>query len=181
MIKFTLRLLCLVWLAAAVPGPPAQAAHSTGGVPLTPDLKSLLLALPLIDGARLTRAALDESVVVVSFFASWCPPCRVEFEHLKRIDAAYGGNGVTVVVLNVFEDYGSYGDGGGRLIRFLAGQGARFPVLRGNPAIRAAFGDVTRIPTLYVFDHAGHPAKTNLSLSELDAAVRGLLTASRRF
>jgi thiol-disulfide isomerase/thioredoxin len=161
------------------------AAPQDSGITLSPDLKSLLGRLAPVDGPGLKAGGLDGKVVVVSFFASWCPPCRVEFEQLRRLQAAYGGRGLAVVVVNLFEDWGGFSDGGVRLVRFLARRIPPFPVVKGNEAAAAAFGNVARIPTLFIFGRDGRQAthfvheegatKTHLSLDELRAAIARLL------
>ena len=81
-------------------------------------------ALPSLDGPALTAADLADHVVVVNFFASWCPPCDPEFDNLKQVDQDYRGRGVTVISINIFEDY--FGDDGGpRLKGFLADKAPR--------------------------------------------------------
>ncbi len=43
--------------------------------------------------------------VVLNFWASWCLPCREEMPNLERAWREFRGRGVTVVGLNVADDY----------------------------------------------------------------------------
>ncbi len=44
-------------------------------------------------------------VVVLNFWASWCLPCREEMPNLERAWREFRGRGVTVLGLNVADDY----------------------------------------------------------------------------
>ena len=94
------------------------------------------------------------------------------------------------------------GDGGGgqhleghfggadraRLAGFLADKAADFTVLGEGEAVGPLFGEVARIPTVFVFDRAGRPVlhfihregarKTHVTGEELEAAVEQALEAS---
>ena len=41
--------------------------------------------------------------VIVSFFASWCPPCRQELPIMNSLVNEFRGKGITVVLINVKE------------------------------------------------------------------------------
>ena len=128
--------------------------------------------------------ALEDRIVVLAFFASWCPPCHPEFDHLKAIDARYRDDEVTVVAVNIFEDYIGGGDTA-RLEAFLVAKAPAFAVLGEGERVAGLFGKVERIPTLFVFGTDGGPVlhfihargakKTHAGYDEIEAAVRGLL------
>ncbi len=141
-----------------------------------------LAELPPIRGAQLRPAALRGKVVVVTFFASWCPPCRQEFVELTRAKQAFGKD-LEVVAVNIFETFGG-ADDGARLERFLDDLAPPFILLGEGESLRPLFGKVDRIPTLFVFGpdgragmgfvHARGATKTHATYEELAAAIRAL-------
>lgn len=167
------------WAVAAV----AMAAP-TDAVRLDDETAAAIYALEHLDGAPLP-ATLEGRVVVVTFFASWCPPCHVEFRQLEKIHAAYGERGVTVIAFNIFEAAGRFADGGERLGLFLDKYQPDYPILAADDRIADLFGDVRRIPTVTVFDRTGEARlhfihergsdQTNPDFEALHAAVRDAL------
>ena len=182
--RILIFLLCLgLLLPAGLAG-----ADQTQPVSLTPELRQTLEKLPHLYGRRLGEAGLDGKVVLVSFFASWCPPCNTEFQHLRTAQAAYHKAGLRIVAINYFEDLGGFADGGARLDRFLQRHTPWYSVIKGNDLVAKQFANVTRIPTVFLFDRQGRlalhfihrwkSARTNLTMAELHAAIRPLLGLS---
>ena len=88
-------------------------------------------------------------VVLVNFWATWCPPCRRELPELQALDTALGGEGLRVFAVSV--DAGATD----ALARFASARALRFPVLHdrdGEVARRYAVG---AYPTTVVVDRAG--------------------------
>ena len=151
-------------------------------VTLGPELRSGLLALDTISG-ELTPIDLEGRVVVVSFFASWCPPCRTEFQHLNTLAEEFS-DVVSVVAVNVFEQWDD--NDAVRLQRFLEDLNPTCAVVDGSEAIKSAFGGVVRIPTVFVFDESGNRVlhfihergaqQMTVGIDELRAAVRAGLS-----
>jgi len=144
-----------------------------------------LAALKQIDGRKIDAARLTGRPVLVSFFASWCPPCNAEFEHMKLLHLAHAADGLEIVAINLFEDFGGFQDDGKRLNRFLGRHTPVFPIVKGTEETAKLFGAVKRLPTVFVFDrqgravlhfvHAANSKKTNPGLGELRRAVRDAL------
>lgn len=149
-------------------------------------LRVHLAGLPLIRGATVYPDDLVDRVTVVSFFASWCPPCRPEMAFLNQLVAESGPAPLSVIGINLFEDFGGRTNEAA-LSRFLDQTRPTFPILRGDETVADAFGGVDRIPTVMVFDRSGMmatrfvhqrgAAKTHLELDELRAVVAPLLTS----
>lgn len=132
------------------------------------DRHSRISAAPQIQGPALSDADLKGKTVVVTFFASWCPPCVHEFKVLKQVRAQYDPAEVTLVAVNVFEELGA-GNDALRLTRFLRRADPGISVIEGDKTIRDAFGGVDRIPTLVVHDPSG--AESFRFVHERDAEI----------
>lgn len=69
----------------------------------TADAPSRLLALSLPDlnGQSQSLSQWKGKVLVVNFWATWCPPCKEEMPEFSRINAKYALNGVQFVGISV--------------------------------------------------------------------------------
>ena len=182
------RILMVLFLilAGASSAPAAEKWRGTGVPTLTPAIQTRLATLKHLYGPRLGPSSFRGKVVVVTFFASWCPPCHVEFKHLKTIEKAHRGRGLVIVAVNWWEEWEGMG-GGEKLRIFLDRYAPPFTIVKGDKATSKAFGNVERIPTLMVFGRDGRNAfhfihrykarKTHVTLEELKAAIVPLLRA----
>ena len=61
------------------------------------------LQLNNLSGKQVDIGNLKGKVVVVNFWASWCEPCREEFEELTQLQQNYGSKGLVVLAVNLAE------------------------------------------------------------------------------
>ena len=175
MIRVFFVLLAIIGLVLPSWSVRAQAGEGLGDV---------LAALPVIRGAPVSTLVLEGQVVLVAFFASWCPPCKHEFPHLNTIQKAYGDDSFQVIAVNVFETFDGLSTPA-KLETFLDETAPSFPILKGNAETRRVFGNLDRIPTMFLFDRKGgldfvfrherDAEKTHLSEAELRAVIDPLL------
>lgn len=166
-------LVFLIWWSADAP--------ARAPMQLTPALANLLTTLEPIGERRLGRT--EGKIVIVTFFASWCPPCRWEFESLNALRERYNEDELSIVAVNRFETWAN-DDGGRRMKRFLADTKPAFPLVAGTEALAERFGGIERIPTLFVFDRRGRQAyafvhlegaeKMHAGTGELSAVIDAL-------
>ncbi len=134
-----------LWISFLTAGP-VQAGSSA---PL-----ALLPAAPAVIGDQVPQQVLVSKPVVVTFFASWCPPCTDEFKALNEVRAEYPENKATIVAVNLFENWGGK-ENLQRMARFLKRTKPEFYVVKGDKKIAKAFGNIERIPSLVVYDPKG--------------------------
>jgi thiol-disulfide isomerase/thioredoxin len=124
----------------------ASAPNPTGGeIAAFPDV-----ALVDLDGRPIARRDLEGRAVLVEFWATWCPPCRGTLGWLGDLQKRHGDQ-LAVIAIAIESDEAA--------VRKVAAA-ARLPIrwAMGSPEIARAFGDVTAVPTLLLFDGAGRTA-----------------------
>ena len=105
--------------------------------------------LPALAGGESELGALRGKVVVLNFWATWCPPCVSEMPSLERLHRALGPVGLAVVAVSTDEDEAE-------LRRFVAQYALTLPVLR-DPGGRVASDEykTTGYPETFVLDRSG--------------------------
>jgi peroxiredoxin len=105
--------------------------------------------LPALAGGDLELRSLRGRVVVLNFWATWCPPCVGEMPSLERLHKALGGEGVAVVGVSVDEDEAV-------LRRFVDQHKLTFALLRdpGGPIASGQY-HTTGYPETFVLDAQG--------------------------
>ncbi|HEY7994966.1 MAG TPA: TlpA disulfide reductase family protein [Candidatus Eremiobacteraceae bacterium] len=129
-------------LALAAPRPAWAAAPGIGT--LAPDFK-----LQSTSGRTMSLSDLRGHVVVLNFFATWCPPCRAETPDLVAAAKKYGA-GSDVMFFGV-DDREQM-----PLVQVWAkGKGVRFPLVMDSTGSVEEMYDVRAIPTTYILDRNG--------------------------
>jgi thiol-disulfide isomerase/thioredoxin len=100
-----------------------------------------------LDGKPITREDLRGRVVLVDFWATWCPPCRSVLTWLSAVKQRYGDR-LVVLTLAVESDPQS-------VRRAAAENGSPFVWALCDPKVAGAFGNLSALPTLWLFDGAG--------------------------
>lgn len=124
-------LVILLALVAAIIFWPVEASANSA-VQQPQDIESTTLihagdvapdfTVEMLDGKRVTLSSLRGKVVLVSFWATWCPPCRQEMSHMQEgvIDRFAGSD---LVVLPI-----SRGEKRETVEKFIEKMGYGFPV-----------------------------------------------------
>ena len=149
-----LGLLAILAWASATSGP------ARGGLAVNDSVVELNVGgelapefeLALTGGGELGGSDLLGQVVMLDFWASWCPPCRDEAPVLAQVYAEYSGRGVEFVGFNLW-------DNAGDAEIFLQQQGHEYPNgIDHDGRIAISYG-VRGIPEKFFLDREGRIAR----------------------
>ncbi len=114
------------------------------------------------EGSEIRLADLRGKVAVVSFWASWCPPCRAELPILDNLQRRAGAERLRVVSINFKEPRRDYL----KLHKELEKAGIALTMTHdARGAISKRFG-VKVLPHLFVIDHAGKVAHVHVGYAD---------------
>ncbi len=84
------------------PLPPVSAAHWPGGARPAMDVtRTTAQSWTTLDGRRVRATDFKGKVLVLDFWATYCPPCRDEVPHLNALQQRYAAQGLNIVGLHV--------------------------------------------------------------------------------
>ena len=168
-----LRALATGMLALAAGPVHAQTGAGFTVIPERPPAPDFSLA---DEGGTIWKlSALRGKVVVVNFWATWCPPCRRELPSLERLRRALPPDQALVLGINVGETWDT-------VAGFIAGvePAPAFPILYDEKSTALKAWPVKGLPTTFVIDRNGRIALRAVGGREFDqpepmAQIRALL------
>jgi peroxiredoxin len=108
-------------------------------------------------------------VLVIDFFATWCPPCKESIPHLVEMHRKYNKQGLQVLGLSLDED-------GERVIKsFVAEHRINYPVALAGETVQTDFG-LRSVPVMFVVDKKGKIAGVYMGFSgEIGRSLENLV------
>ncbi len=135
--KTGLRGLAIATLLLAL----LPACSSTASSQEAPDFTLLNL-----NGDEVHLSDYRGKVVLLNFFATYCPPCRMEMPEFVELQKEYGPKGFAVIAISVDED-------GQRVLPpFIQRLGLNFPVLLATSKVIADYGNIYALPQTFIID-----------------------------
>ncbi len=120
----------------APPGPSAKSAPS--------------FTLQDLNGKTVSLSDFKGKVVVLDFWATWCPPCVKEIPHFIELYEQYKDRGFAMVGISVDRE------GVSVVKSFARKYQINYPILMADGQVANAYGGITGIPTTFVIDSAGN-------------------------
>ena len=115
-------------------------------------------ALKDVNGTTVRLSDYRGKVVLLNFWATWCPPCKVEIPWFMEFEQMNKDRGFAVVGIAMDEE-------GWDVVRpFLAQLRVNYRTLKGNDMIAQLYGGVDALPTNFLIDRQGKVAAVHIGL-----------------
>jgi thiol-disulfide isomerase/thioredoxin len=169
-------LIGLAIVAAAVAGAAAALYFKAGRPGAVAIPETALAALratgyPDVNNVAQPWTQWDGKVIVLNFWATWCPPCREEMPMFSRMQRELGGRGVQFVGVGI--------DSPSAIKEFALRMPMSYPLLIGGSAsldlVRALGNANGALPYTIVFDRSGRPVMSRLGLIDETSLARVVL------
>lgn len=166
---FIIGVLALIIVAMIAIKPPAEprkavsekeiphekAAVKKTGFKLAPEF-----SLKDINGAEKKLSDFKDKVVIIDFWATWCPPCREEIPHFIDLYSQYKDQGLEIIGIALDQD------GERKVPAFAASNNINYTVLLGGEEVSDLYGGISAIPTTFVLDRDGNIVKKYIGYRE---------------
>jgi len=94
-------------------------------------------------------------VVILDFWATWCPPCRKGIPDLIDLKNEFKNKDFEVIGVSL-DGITRGGQTAANVEPFIEEYGINYPIIRGDEQIVYSFGGIRSIPTSYVIDKEGN-------------------------
>ncbi len=117
--------------------------------PVTPAQPAPGWTLKDVNGQPVSLSQFKGKVVVLDFWATWCPPCRSEIPGYVKLEKKYKDKGLVIIGVSVDQD------GPAVVKKFVADFHMNYPVVMADDSIVQAYGNPDAIPTTFIIDRTG--------------------------
>jgi|Deesub1362B_J571_1020462.scaffolds.fasta_scaffold01781_7 peroxiredoxin len=146
--------------AAQVQGTSQQVPQVTSKVsddryPLAPDFE-----LKDLEGKTVRLSDYRGKMVILNFWATWCPPCRMEIPSFIRLYDEFKDKGLVIIGVSLDRE------GKEVVQKFAANYKINYPVVMGDMNVVAAYGGISAIPTTFIINKNGRVVNRFVGLRE---------------
>jgi thiol-disulfide isomerase/thioredoxin len=134
------------------------------------------LQLKTIDGRAFNLSDYKGKVMLLNFWATWCPPCRQEIPELIKYQREYRRSGLQVVGVTYPPESLS------RVRRFARRTRMNYPIALGTKETKLLFASTETLPMTVIIDAQGNLSDVIEGIiyrDEFDEKVKPLLSATR--
>jgi len=103
------------------------------------------VAMTDVDGRTISTASLKGKVVIVNFWATWCPPCRAEIPDLIALQDKYKDQ---LQIIGISDD----DDPPAVVKKWAAEHKMNYPIVMSTPDLRKTFAGVAALPTSFILN-----------------------------
>jgi thiol-disulfide isomerase/thioredoxin len=103
-----------------------------------------------LEGRQIDSAGLKGRVVIIEFWATWCPPCRTTLGWLGETRRKYGDKVAILAVATESEE--------AEVRKLTAPLNLPIYIVMGSPELVSPFGSLGSVPRMFVFDRRGRTA-----------------------
>lgn len=100
-------------------------------------------------GKNISLSDFRGKVLVINFFATWCPPCKDEIPGFVNVYNRLKDHGFAIIGISLDSDTRD------ELPGFIKKYGITYPIVLGNREIAARYGKVQTIPATFLVDRKG--------------------------
>lgn len=145
-IKFGIVFFLTVLLLTGCDNSTTESQVSNGGLVgnVAPDF-----TLTDMQGQQVSLSQFRGKVVVLNFWATWCPPCREEMPSMERLYREFESQGLVMLAVNV------EANGKQMVAKFLQKTPHSFPILLDSDNIAQNAYGVFRFPESFIIDRNG--------------------------
>ena len=139
---------------------------------LQQEVKAPQFALRDLNGRIVRLSDYQGKVVLINFWATWCPPCRAEMPDLVKLQREYGKVGLQIIGITYPPERRA------RVRRFARSLKVNYPIILGTREIKARFSSEETLPLTIVINRDGKVSEIISGIllrEEFDEKIKPLL------
>ncbi len=128
--------------------------------------------LEKLGGGKVSLSDYRGKILIIDFWATWCPPCRMEMPEFVELYRDYADKGVEIIGISIDQNPQAV------LPAFVEKYKINFPILLTDRKVDRAYGGISGIPTTFVVDREGKVYKQYVGMRPrevFEEAIKALL------
>ena len=129
-----------------------------------------------LNGSEVSLSDFNDKIIILDFWATWCPPCVKEIPHFIELYKEYKDQGLAILGISVDRQ------GIGIVKAFKQKYKINYPILMANNQVVKAYGNIRGIPTTFVIDPAGKILRMYVGYRDkavFEADIKAILSGAK--